>query len=261
MICNEFEGESDTLVTISDIHMGNKNTDVNAFKRVINDVRKNGYHLIVLGDLCECITANDKRFDIGSVDPEFLGEDMINKQYKSVEKILKPVADQILTIHCGNHDQSITKKCHVDMVKNLCENLDVNYSYYSALSRLSYIVRGKKFSYTLYTTHGYASGRQKGGKVNALESLSAHIDFDVAFAGHSHDLFILNRQKMFLTKFGHLGFKTLYFGNAGSFLRGFTEGSGVSYAEKAGYRPLPTGYIKTIFNPREYGVKMEEVIM
>lgn len=40
MICNEFEGKSETVVTISDIHMGNKNTDVNAFKRVINDVRK-----------------------------------------------------------------------------------------------------------------------------------------------------------------------------------------------------------------------------
>jgi len=261
MICNEFNLESDTTVLASDFHVGNKNTDMAALKKMVSDVRKNGYNLIILGDLCECISSRDKRFDMGTVAPEFLGDNMIGRQYKSVEKLLKPISDQILMIHSGNHDQSVTKYCHIDMVKDLCENLETTYSEYTALSRLSYCKRGKKFSYNLYSTHGHAAGRLRGGKVNSLEGLASHIDFDIAAAGHSHDLFYTSQQRMFQTKFGHLGLKTQYFCNTGSFLKGVVEGSGVSYPEQAGYRPLKIGYLKVKLNPREYGVNVEEVIL
>lgn len=263
MICNEFNCDSDTVVFMSDFHAGNKNTDLSALERTVKDIRKNGYHVMILGDLCECITSRDKRFDMGTVEPEFMGDNMIGKQYSYVEKTLKPIADQILLIHCGNHDQSIAKYCHINMVSDLCESLGVKYGEYSALSKLTYTSHKsqKKFSYTVYTTHGYASGRMRGGKVNALESMSGYIDFDIGCAGHSHDLFHTTRQKMFLSRFGHLCMKNIFYGNTGSYLKGIVEDGGVSYPEMAGYRPLPVGYLKAILNPMEYGVKMEEVIM
>lgn len=259
---NEFKCDSETVVFASDFHVGNKYTDKDALNKMVKDVRKNDYHLMILGDLCECITARDKRFDMGMVDPQFLCEDMIGAQYDYVEKLLSPIADKILTIHCGNHDQAIAKYSHVDMVKDLCKNLDVKYSYYMALSNLVYKQPGKKtFTYTIFTEHGAGGGGMRGGRVNSMEKLSAHIRFDAAFRGHSHDLLDNVSKEISMSRFGHMCLKNIYTGSTGSFLSGIMEGDGVAYPEQAGYRPLPIGYLRVSFNPKEYGIKIEKVIM
>jgi len=260
MMCNEVEANSTVLVCAGDFHVGGKNTDLDALKKMVNDVRKNDYHLLVMGDLCECITSRDKRFSMGTVDPQFLGEDMIGKQYKYLDKLLKPIAGQIIGIHEGNHDESITKYSEINMVSQLCENLGVKYLGYNALTRLTYMRSGRKNSYTLYSTHGYFGGRTRGPKVNALEGLCASIDACAYYAGHSHDLFATSIQQIYLSKYGHLSTRTIYTGNTGSFLRGIVENNS-SYAESKGYKPLKIGYLKTTFDPCTYGMKMEEVIM
>lgn len=259
---NVFNCDSTTVVFASDFHVGNKYTDKDALNRMINDVRKNDYHLMVLGDLCECITAKDKRFNMGMVDSEFLDDDMIGRQYDYVEKLLNPVADRILTIHCGNHDESISKYCHIDMVKDLCKNLEVPYSYYMALSNLVYKKPGKKtFTYTIFTEHGSGGGGMRGSRVNSMEKLSGYIRFDAAFRGHSHDLLDNVSKEISMSRYGNMCSRNIYTGSTGSFLSGVMEGDGVSYPERAGYRPLPIGYLRVKFNPKEYGIKIDKVVM
>jgi predicted phosphodiesterase len=295
----EFETDFTTYIAISDLHIANRNTDEKAIERVLSEAKKKDYGIFVLGDLAEAIRASDKRFDMGTVNKNYLGDNMIGKQYRTVERLFKPVADQLFIVHSGNHDDAISKYCHVNKTRELCENLGVIYSKYTAMSRIYYEASGKKFSYVIYTTHGHGAGTTTGGRINTLEKLPNSRDGDIFLMGHSHGLSISPKPKQFM-KYGDkskrikilkkmseyelsakytdiellnseldedkaedsklIGTRQQWFGNTGSFLKSAVEGQD-SYAERAGYPLLNIGYIKFTLDPKKHGVSMSTVIL
>ena len=284
MICKEYLCESDIVCLLGDLHIGAKNAKKKQLKKAIAEIKKNGWHVIIMGDICENTPYKHKFNDPAMVDPEFAGGNLVGKQYDFAEELLRPIKDQILFIHCGNHDQRLANQSGVDEVARMCTRLGVQYAEYSAFSRLKYIVSGKSQSYDIYSAHGYASGRQRGGKVNALEQMLGYMDFDVAAVGHSHDLFHTSQLKMYLPAvmkqcdYEHhysrivslpgeqipetnLREKEIFFCNTGSFLPGTTDDTGISYAEVHGYRLLKCGYTKITFGKKTHSIKVEEVVV
>ena len=58
MKTNFIEAKNNQLIAFGDVHIGNINTDIHAFKKMLDYAKKTGAHLICLGDLCEAISYN-----------------------------------------------------------------------------------------------------------------------------------------------------------------------------------------------------------
>ena len=260
MKTNSFEAKNDKLICFGDVHCGGLSTDLNAFDKMIKYAEKSGAHLLGLGDWAEAISATDKRFDLGSIDPRFLDGDLIANQYNYIEEALEPIKDQVLTLHAGNHDLKVKKNCHIDMTKQMCRNLGIQYAEGSALTRLSFKRPNRTTSFVIYSAHGSQAGRNTGSKINSMESLSNAYVFDLAVCGHSHSLFTISSTQVYLSQNNTLGFRTIHFGNSGSFLRGIKENV-VSYGELGGYKPSKVGYLLYKFDPEHHKITGKEVIL
>lgn len=253
-------GENNTVVFSGDWHIGNKYADKKGLQKMINTIKKEGSHLVIMGDIWDSITAKDKRHDGGMCDPLFVGSDPIYNAFEWVQDLLKPIKSQIMYIHTGNHEHTITKCCEIDLAKMLAKNLNVRYADYASHMRYTFKKSTNSQSYVIYTTHGFVSGRKRGGKVNSLEDTAAFMDFDLMAAGHSHDLFFTSQEKLYLSRqTNEEEVKTIFFCNTGSFLPGIVNGPGTPYAEMKGFRKLKCGYIKATFGCREKCIKVEEV--
>lgn len=247
----------------SDLHIGSLNTHYHGIQELIDTVAKDkkGY-LIILGDLCEAICVDDKRFDPDTNDPAMT---VPVRQYERVIEMLKPVAKKVLYINDGNHDYRLAN-C-INFIRDLvCKQLDIPYGTYS--SKLTVCDNNGNPQFKVFTTHGYGSVgsaaddpiRRKANMRLSLKRKLQHKAADVSLMamGHSHKLLISPpTHALYLyddgskVKQGYL--KPVqevgefihpdhrWFVNTGSFLKNFSLGSS-SYSERFGYDPVELGY-------------------
>ena len=239
---NYKSGESPILNGLGDLHVGNSNADLEFFKRRIGEISKQDVYVIGMGDWCDAIVPSDSRFNIDTVDSEYLNGNLILKQYDFVLKQLDRIQDKIIGLHTGNHDSKIKKTMYTDYVQYMCDELEVPYLKWSALTKLQFVRSGRSASYTIYSTHGNWGGGLKGNKVNRIESLDASYDADIYMVGHSHDLFATYTLQPYLNQNGNIGEKLKLHVNTGCFLRGIVEGND-SYAEEGNMKPNRVGYV------------------
>jgi len=208
--------------------------------------------VILMGDYCDYILAGDaKRFDPKSLDEESLlsMDDIAITQMQAVVKELKPIADQgkILFALYGNHDDDVRRKYHIDVHKHFCRLLGVPQAAYSALARISAknVGSGKEVqTITIFVHHGYGGGRKRGGKVNSLDDVSGWFDYDIAMAGHVHELMRWNPVKLKLTEIDRK--PTIVESErmaviTGSYLQTYTVGLYSDYGDRRMYPPTKLG--------------------
>lgn len=97
--------------------------------------------------------------------------------------------------------------------------------------------------FKLVVVHGNGAGQTYGADVNKLNSLlETYVGADLIIAGHTHKLDQVKNTGIDTNKNGtEMVFKTRGAFRCGSFLKSVVSGD-TSYAERAGYRPLPIGY-------------------
>lgn len=252
-----FNARSYETVLSGDWHIGNGNTDKVALKEMIKYIKKSGANWLFTGDLLEATLHSHKNYDHRGGDPEIRG---IEAEYEYARDIIKPIAKQCIGMITGNHDDRCAKHSEIDLIKQICNEYGITYLKDAAMTKLNYTISKKECGINIYSTHGFFSGRQIGGKVNALVGISGGIIADLYACGHSHEMFVMSKKRIGMTRFGNKEEQNVFFGNTGSFMRSLSEGKS-SYAEKAGYAPNKIGYLKAIFDPTTRTVKMEEVIM
>lgn len=232
-----------SLYFLGDFHVGSTNTDYKALEKKIDEIKEIPNAFAVLtGDLAECIEIKDKRFNIASVDKRFytrLG-DLSTAQFEYVKNLLEPISSKILCAVKGNHENKIITEYSHDVHLDLCRNLkipDIGTTGFLVLklNREQYHAP----NLTVFLTHGWASGRLTGNKVNLTESLANSFSADIYINGHTHSLWVSN--KSFISVAGN-GIKTKdkWFGNSGSFLKTYDE-DGNCYAEKECLPPTKIG--------------------
>lgn len=257
MECRTFKtGSFETIIT-GDWHLGARSVDRKALDKMIDYIKKTGCNWTHNGDLCESTPHTQKNYDIRTIDPDVHG---VGQEYALAKKLIRPIANQCAGIIAGNHDERNAKHAEIDMVEQLCEDLDIPYLKNAAYNRLCYQAYGKKCSTLMYQVHGFSGGRQRGSRVNSLEGISFSHYADLYVSGHTHDLFVTSAVRDTMTSNGNYENKYVYFGNSGTFLRSYVAGQ-TSYAESAGYHPNKVGYLKAVFNPVNRTVKLEEVVM
>ena len=230
-----------TIVPAGDVHRGNPNCAWQKFIRFLQWAEKEkDLYVILMGDLLDTILATDKRYDAGSKHIPLL--EAIEQMYR----VLKPLADKgkILGMHIGNHEYKMVASGVGNPIDDLCVRLNVKYLGYSALTRI--LVRRKESktgSLTIFSHHGWFSGRKRGSKINNLEDLSMNWDADLYLVAHSHDLF--SSKRIFTTFHGQ---KVRAFVSTGAFLKTADWGT-CSYSERAGYPPQKLGVARIEWEP------------
>ena len=248
------------LYVLSDLHVGNSNTDLKFFEKTINEIKyTDNAYMLGLGDWIEGITPTDPRFELNSIDKNVLDGNLIMNEINYVKKQFSKINNKIVGIHTGNHDDKLKKKFTIDFIESMCEDLGVPYLNWSAYTKLRISRDNRQTSFTIYSTHGSAAGRRKGNKVNRIEEMASWYEADMYFAGHSHDIFSTMDNIYYLTKNNTLNEKLKLFGNSGCFLRGIDEHS-ETYAEKSNYSPNMVGYLKVYIYPELNKYRAIEVI-
>jgi len=258
-----------TIWAIGDVHVGNIGFHREGFERTIRAVAADPRSVVVLmGDLAECIVPSDKRFDAGTVHPDFLSrlQDLPGAQYDYLERILTPIAPQIIGSLTGNHEETIRLRYYQATTHDLCRRLRISYLGYSAAINFKFRRpkgSGHTTSFTLYAHHGRGGGRSSGGQLNTIEKVSEGISARVYIMGHVHGLSNSVRSRMyfnFKSKPPRIEDHMQLFGITGSYLKTYIKGV-TTYSEKAMYQPNSLGCLKVIVRPYDLQMRLERFVV
>lgn len=221
------------ILPISDIHPGSPEFNEREFAKLIEWVKNTpGCYVILNGDFIDAAVKNSKGDIYGATMPP--GEEL-----KYVADKLSPIADRILAVNVGNHEERIYRQDGVDMAELLADKLG---AFYSREGVILFIRIGKKLVrtshsqdpvvYTFYVTHGSGGGKRPGSHANNLEWLAMTVYADCFITGHNHrplamksDFFLPDPRR------GKVEQVTRTFVATGSFMR---YGG---YAQRGGYVP------------------------
>ena len=178
-------GQPLEILALSDLHVGDKNCNLDLINKLIDDVKnKQNRYAVLLGDLMNTAIAGSKS--------DVYSETMSTQEAldKCVE-LLEPIRDKILAVVPGNHEERVTRQIGFDMPLELAKRLGLE-NVYDATAALVFVKFGHgkttaaPLTYTLYLNHGHGGGRRIGGKLNSLQDYALVIDADVYIVGHTH---------------------------------------------------------------------------
>lgn len=210
------------LTPISDTHVGNVGFDRKYFTESIDWIKKSGSYVVLLGDLIDAISQQDRRFENPSIAKEFLPylDNLHYMQTKAFIDMISPIKSQIIAMVPGNHEISVKKSFSYDATAVISEKLGI-----PIITDPGYIILKFRRSKTsvlqkniLCSHGGFMGGRKRGSKVNSMEDLIASFEFDVAVAGHTHDLWTSRRNRISPNNKGVLSYDKKLLVNTGSML-------------------------------------------
>jgi len=234
------------IVGLGDIHFGNPGCVVSRFEETIDWIADHpSAYWIGMGDYCECIEKQDKRFNWDHINKEFYTP---QAQFRWMEEALKPIASQCIVLLDGNHELAYWSKFSHNYTDAMAYNLGIPYRGIDAYIRLLFkrqsegMKKAATTTYNIYAHHGYAASRGVGGKAKSLQDLSSvYQGCDLYLCGHTHTKGPI--MPIVFTTFND-GMKQvsreMNFVYTGSFLDGHMDGV-KSYAEEKAYAPLPIG--------------------
>ena len=193
LINHTFSGHDDiTIYPIADVHLGSPGCMEQEFIQFIESIKEMpNVFLILGGDLLDNGTKS-------SVTDPFRATMPPSVQKKEMVNILKPVADKILCMVCGNHERRSTKDADCDPAYDIACMLDVENRYRENIAFLHLQMGEQKYkdsrnsglsrpSYNIVVSHGAGGGILTGSSLNRAERFGYVIDgMDALILGHSH---------------------------------------------------------------------------
>lgn len=256
------EGQTYRLYAFGDIHAFNASCDLDAAYEVRNEIAANPTALVALmGDLTECITEKDPRWDSGGVDYSLVApgdaSHILDAEVEWATDFLRPIHDKVVVIHDGNHEKQANRHNATSITERVVEASGIPRDLYvpgAALTRLVFTDSSRHAcSLVINSAHGTQTGRMDGGKLNRMKQALAYFRCDIMLRGHSHSLFTsphdwleanANHTKL-IAKRG-------YVSHTGSFLRTYEQDQD-SYAEDGDYPPTSIGCPVFLLTPTREG--------
>lgn len=234
-----------TIVPFGDNHLGSKDFNLKVFREHIDWVLKykNTYALF-MGDQLETATRNSVGAGIYEQD------EIVDKQMQQWVNLVKPLAEagKVIGIHKGNHEDRLWKDSGIDITRIICRELGVKYLGYTVM----HLIRVKKFTYVVYSTHGHSGAVLPHTKIKACIDRGNIADADIYLMGHLHALDHHTRQYYTVDKRRRcVVYKEKHFVLCGSYLDHWD-----SYAEHAGYEMLKIGSPKLKLSGKEWRIRV-----
>lgn len=226
-----------TIIPISDVHIGDKTTNLKAFKEVLERIKNEDNTFTILnGDLCNMALKNSKS-DVYS------DELTPMEQVLQIIKFLEPIKDKILVMSNGNHEDRITKDTNIDILYLVAKQLRIEQVYspswwYLYLSFGENKAKGHRpMLYTITGYHGFGGGSTTGGRANKVKKMSQVVLADCYIMSHVHEP-INTKGIIFTPDYQHKSIvkKEMYYCISNSFVEYEN-----SYAEKMGLIPSHNG--------------------
>jgi len=233
-------GDTIYIKPVSDVHLGSKQCDLKALKAYLGEPRPDTY-LVGLGDMMDMIIVSDtKRYRKSGDGIE--NEDIIGESVKQWVDILTPFKSQIIGLGIGNHEDNIIKRCSVNPIKILCEQLGVTYLGYSFLLRLQFREKdGRGRTVIVRGHHGWGGGsRTQGANLTKFSKDCAFFDADIFLYGHVHKLQYDTVPRLSLVG-DTLTARDKHMVICGTFLKTYSSTTDVTYSEACGYPPAKIG--------------------
>lgn len=247
----EYQGPTQfTFYPVGDFHIGNAACDLKKVENTIEGIAKTKNSFVILmGDLAENILPNDKRFNADEIHPRFKSfyKTLPTEYLSYLVNLLTPIKDKIITIHDGNHEETLQKYYFRNLSAELAGHLNTKYTPAQTFTKIQFEYPNKgghMKSLVINTAHGHQAGRSTGSKVNFMENAVAWIDADIILRGHSHSLFANKTSRMGVNpRNSKLVRKEIIVGHTGSALETYTSNA-TTYAERADYRTNTDGFMK-----------------
>lgn len=235
-----------------DTHFGIPDMNMKLLKKHIEMCRREKAGWFHLGDWCDFISPNDRRYSIDNPQPS------ITEQIEQAIDAFWPIKDQCVAVLSGNHEEAIEKNYGSVMSgrTGIAGVLGVPYLGYSGFVGLR-LYDSKQYledkrtpskSYTLFLHHGHGMGALLGAKTINLHRMGHKFDADIYFIGHIHTYL----QHMDLRK----GIKTQslrqptlterrrYYASTPSYFDPYVENEKSNYAERKALYPQPMGCLR-----------------
>lgn len=258
--------DSFTIWPLGDFHLGSVHCAEDEIIKVVDQVKEtpNSYW-IGMGDYADCITVDDKRFDIEGF-PKWLQKDnIVESQRQRVREILMPIKAKCLGLLTGNHEEEIHRRHNNDIIRNLCQDLGVPYAGYHAYFVLTFS-RGKGpdsdvKQIIIHAWHGSGAAQTEGARLMRLMRLVNDIQADIYLMGHLHAITSYTPDRLIYSR-GRIKSVRLVATMTGSWLRGYSQPKGgqhlnPSYIEMKGYKPARIGCPVIKIKPQTREVSIE----
>lgn len=205
---------------------------------------------MLMGDCCDFINYTDKRFSLAEVAVNLRPEldDLARQAANQFIKFYAPIKDKIIALVPGNHDKTISKHYHFNVVGYIAEQLGV--PLLSTVSRLTiYLGSTKGGIHRSFDVSGIVSHAKKGAitlsaKVAAVERMHKfHHDIDFFAQAHMHEY--LTYEGVLIGRGGAKGSprvkeRPFMLFLTGGYLKTYDDGPG-GYGEDRGYPPTKLG--------------------
>jgi hypothetical protein len=234
------------IYPIGDIHKGSIHCDEDAIERQIAKIKSepNSYW-VGMGDYCDSITKNDKRFEMGGLASWVKPANIIESQRKEIVRLFTPIKDKCLGLLTGNHEESLHQANQDDITGNICSDLKVPYLGYSCFLVLTFERFNSHWQLIIHAWHGSGAAQTEGARLNRLMRLVNDIEADIYLMGHLHAM-TQHIPDRLTCRNGKIVSQKLAATITGSWLRAYTqpmpdEDESISYAERQGYKPSRIG--------------------
>ena len=182
------------IITLADLHIGDKNCNLDLVYELIEKVKQKDYYCILNGDILDNAIVDS----VGNTYDESLNP---MKQLDFVIETLRPIKDKILCITGGNHEERTNRKVGIDLSLLIASSLGLRNRYCEDGSGVIFLSLGnmdgtketngsgknRQVAYTIYVSHGRRSGVGIGSKVNALKQYENVVtNCDVYIGSHTH---------------------------------------------------------------------------
>ena len=245
------------IYPIGDIHAGSIHCVEDKIKAKVKTISEDEHaYIIGTGDWAECITKDDKRFDMAGLASWVKRDDIAESQRKWIVELFRPVKDKILCLLTGNHEETIRLHHQNDITRHICDDLGVAYGGYSCFLNLKF-VRNGSYSFVLFHVfHGAGAAVTEGARIQRLKRLIDTVTADIYLMGHLHStgfyapekIELRNHKIKSIHKFAVI---------TGSWVTAYSQGLPTSYAERLGYPPSKIGCPCVILNPDKDIINVE----
>jgi hypothetical protein len=204
-----------------------------------------------MGDYCDFITKNDKRYDTSGLASWVRKEDIVESQREWIANILDPIKEKCLGLLEGNHEVSIRLSHQNDVYSHICDNLGVPHLGYSCFADLIFSrLNSEVTQFRGHLEHGSGWAQTDGSKLNRLKRGMRGFEADFYAMGHLHDIKVdVSSPLLTVDKTGKIISKVRVAAMTGCWFKTYEQGQRASYGEQKGFDPTPIGCPVFLFSP------------
>jgi DNA repair exonuclease SbcCD nuclease subunit len=181
---------------LADVHLGSEDADVEAFERLVEEIRQDASAYVVLaGDLID----NGLKSSVTNVYRQTMRP---AEQKREMARMLSPIRDKIACILPGNHCGRSSKESDDCPAYDIASKLDLEDLYRENAAFIRVFV-GKDTSYQrpyryfVGVLHGSGGGMYAGSTVNKVDNFMQSIEgLDVIITAHAHKPYALRGSKL-----------------------------------------------------------------